>query len=94
MKKYMVVLVVAALVLGISVTAYGYGMIRNSQGGKLGLRIGGGYETMLQRKASILGITVEELKKELESGKTFLEIATHLQQQKAQNRSENRIKPS
>jgi len=31
-------------------------------------------ETMLNRKAEILGITVEELKQELESGETFLEI--------------------
>ncbi|MBT9130664.1 MAG: hypothetical protein DDT40_00588 [candidate division WS2 bacterium] len=75
MKKYMVVLVVLMLVLGVSVTVYSYGMMGNFQGGMFGLRSGERLEYMLQKKATILGITVEELKKELNSGKTFLDLA-------------------
>lgn len=75
MKKYMVVLVVTMLVLGISVTAYGYGMKGYFQGGMFGPKSGERLENLLQKQATILGITINELKKQLESGKTFLDLA-------------------
>lgn len=70
MKKWLIASFVALFALGAGVSiasAHGFGF--------KGQPAGQGFEQMLQYKAEILGLSADQLKQELDSGKNFLQIA-------------------
>jgi len=76
MKKYLIQSVVAAGVVGLAVGgfAFAHGPWGVGEGEKP-MSNGEGFEAMLERKAEVLGISVEDLKDAKEEGMNFREIA-------------------
>jgi len=70
MKKFLIPSLVIVAVIGLGFT--GFVLADESYNGFKGKDKG--YEAMLQKKADIFGLSIEELKAAKESGKTFLEI--------------------
>jgi len=77
MRKIIIASVIGLIIAG-SLGLYAFtAYTRGPAGMKSGTfgKQGYGYTQMLEIKAEVLGITVEELQKELQSGKTMLDIA-------------------
>jgi len=68
MKKILLYMLLGVGVVGLT----GAGMVFAGESFNKGM--GGGYEVMIEKKAEILGITVEELNTAREEGATFHEI--------------------